>query len=121
MSAALLGARVRHWEWNLADDNLYFLCKTGDLEPGAARRVVRPEGDIAVYNLDGVFYATDDRCTHGLSSLGEGDVVGDEIECTMHYGSFHIPTGEARQPPCSVAIKTYKVEVRGEDVFAVVA
>ena len=105
----------------LTGENQFFLCKTGDLAPGKARRVPRADGDIAVYNLDGVFYATDDRCTHGLSSLAEGEVIGDEIECSMHFGSFHIPTGEPRQPPCSVAVRTFKVEVRGDDVFALLA
>lgn len=103
----------------MADENLFFLCKTDDLAPGECRRVVRSDGDIAVYNLDGTFYATEDRCSHGLSSLGEGEIVGDEIECSMHFGSFHIPTGEPRQSPCSVPVRTYKVEVRGDDVFAV--
>ncbi len=103
----------------MAEPSLFFLCKTDDLAPGEARRIVRDDGDIAVYNLDGTFYATEDRCSHGLSSLGEGEIVGDEIECSMHFGSFHIATGEPRQPPCSVPIRTYKVEVRGDDVFAV--
>ena len=103
------------------DENLVFLCKTGDLAPGQARRIGRKEGDIAVYNLDGAFYATDDRCSHGLASLAEGEIIGDEIECSMHFGSFHIPTGEARSPPCSVAIRTFKTDVRGEDVFAVLS
>ncbi len=105
----------------MPNDNLVFLCKTGDLAPGNARRVERKDGDIAVYNLDGKFYATEDRCSHGLSSLAEGEVIGDEIECSMHFGSFHIPSGEARQPPCSVAIRTFKVDIRGEDVFAVLS
>lgn len=104
----------------MPDENLVFLCKTGDLAAGEVRRVDRKEGDLAVYNLEGTFYATDDRCTHGLSSLAEGEVIGDEIECSMHFGSFHIPTGEPRLPPCSVALRTYKVEIRGEDVFAVI-
>jgi ethylbenzene dioxygenase ferredoxin subunit len=101
-------------------DNLFFLCKQSDLAPGSVRKVERPEGAIAVYNVDGVFYATDDRCTHGLSSLSDGEIIDGEIECTMHFGSFDIATGEPRQPPCSVALRTYKVELRDDDVFAVV-
>ena len=105
----------------MADDNQVFLCKTGDLAPGEVRRVDRSEGDLAVYNIDGVFYATDDRCTHGLSSLAEGDLIGEEIECSMHFGSFNVKTGAPMAPPCSIAIRTYKVEVRGDDVYAVIA
>lgn len=99
-------------------EELLFLCKTGDLAPGQVRRIDRKAGDIAVYNVDGTFYATDDRCTHGLSSLAEGDLIGDEIECSMHFGSFNVKTGEAMAPPCSIPIRTYKVEVRGDEVFA---
>ncbi|MGE3644381.1 MAG: non-heme iron oxygenase ferredoxin subunit [Beijerinckiaceae bacterium] len=104
----------------MADNNLVFLCKTGDLAPGSAKRIERAEGDIAVYNVDGAFYASDDRCTHGLASLGEGDLIGDEIECTMHFGSFNVKTGEPMAPPCSIPIKVYKVEVKGDEVFAIV-
>lgn len=105
----------------MSDENLVFLCKSGDLTPGQVRRVDRPGGDLAVYNIDGEFFATDDRCTHGLSSLAEGDLLGEEIECSMHFGSFNVKTGAAMAPPCSIAIRTYKVEVRGEDVFAIIA
>jgi ethylbenzene dioxygenase ferredoxin subunit len=104
----------------LADGNLLFLCKTSDLQPGSVKRVDRAEGDLAVYNIDGEFYATEDRCSHGLASLAEGDLIGEEIECTMHFGSFNAKTGEPMAPPCSIPIKTYKVEVQGDDVFAVI-
>ncbi len=102
----------------MPDTNILFLCKTSDLEPGSVKRIDRQEGDIAVYNIEGEFYATDDRCTHGLASLSDGDLIGDEIECTMHFGSFNVKTGEPMAPPCSVAIKTYKVVIRGDDLFA---
>jgi nitrite reductase/ring-hydroxylating ferredoxin subunit len=105
----------------VSDDNLFFLCKTADLAPGSVMKVERPEGALAVYNLDGEFFATDDRCTHGLASLSNGDIIDGEIECTMHFGTFDIKTGEPRQSPCSVAVKTYKVETRGDDVFAIIA
>jgi nitrite reductase/ring-hydroxylating ferredoxin subunit len=99
---------------------MLFLCKSSDLAPGSILKVERPEGALAVYNLEGTFYATDDRCTHGLSSLSDGEIVDGEIECSMHFGSFDIATGEPRQAPCSVKLRTYKVEVQGDDVYAVV-
>lgn len=105
----------------MSDDNLFFLCKTADLSPGSVMKVEHPEGALAVYNLDGEFFATEDRCTHGLASLSEGDIIDGEIECNMHFGSFDIRTGQPCQAPCSVAVKTFKVEVRGDDVFAVIA
>jgi nitrite reductase/ring-hydroxylating ferredoxin subunit len=68
---------------------------------------------IAVYNIDGSFYATEDRCTHGLASLSEGMVDGELIECPLHFGAFNIKTGAAAAPPCSIAIRTF--QVREED------
>ena len=74
------------------------------------------EGDpIAVYNIDGAVYATDDTCTHALWSLSKGELDGDVIECSLHFGAFHVPTGKAVGLPCSVALTTYRTEVR-EDV-----
>ena len=97
-----------------------FLCKTADLAPGEIRRVERPDGPaIAVYNIDGTFYATDDCCTHGLASLAEGELDGENIECNLHFGGFHVPTGKAVFAPCSIDLKTYKVAVDGDEVFAV--
>lgn len=66
---------------------------------------------IAVYHLDGEFYATDDMCTHGDASLAEGDIEGGEIICPFHLGAFDIRTGEATVPPCVAPINTYAVHV----------
>jgi nitrite reductase/ring-hydroxylating ferredoxin subunit len=94
------------------------LCKTSDVAPGSVIRVEHDELGLAVYNIEGVFYATDDRCTHGLSSLAEGALLGDEIECAMHFGTFDVKTGAPTGAPCSIPLKTYKVSVRGDDVVA---
>ena len=55
---------------------------------------------IAVYNLGGTFYATDNECTHGAASLADGILEDDIIECTLHFGAFNVKTGEAVQAPC---------------------
>jgi nitrite reductase/ring-hydroxylating ferredoxin subunit len=94
------------------------ICKTSDLAPGSVMRVDHGETGLAVYNIEGQFYVTDDRCTHGLSSLSEGALMGDEIECSMHFGTFDVKTGQPTGAPCSIALRTYKVDVRGDEVFA---
>lgn len=109
---------ARPMEVHDVSDSLVFICKVSDLAPGSVQRVEHGESGLAVYNIEGTFYVTDDRCTHGLASLSEGALMGDEIECAMHFGSFHVPSGKPLMAPCSVALRTYPVIMRGEEVYA---
>jgi nitrite reductase/ring-hydroxylating ferredoxin subunit len=87
------------------------LCSTGDVAPGAALKVETDGLTLAVFNLSGEFYVTDDLCTHGPGSLSEGYIEDDVVECNFHNGQFNIRTGEVVSPPCMVPIKTYPVLV----------
>ena len=42
---------------------------------------------------------------------------GDVIECCMHMGSFHVPTGKAVQAPCEIPLRTYQVVPKDDDIF----
>jgi nitrite reductase/ring-hydroxylating ferredoxin subunit len=94
------------------------VCSTSDVTPGSVKAVAVGAGMLAVYNIDGKFYVTDDECTHAAASLADGMLDGDVIECCMHMGSFHVPTGEVVAPPCEVPLRTYQVVVKGDEVFA---
>ena len=72
---------------------------------------------IAVYNLDGEYFATDDTCTHGNASMAEGDIDGSEVYCPFHMGAFDIRTGEATVAPCSVPLQTYEVVIEDGYLF----
>jgi len=72
---------------------------------------------IAIYNLDGEYFATDDTCTHGNASMAEGDIDGSEVYCPFHMGAFDIRTGEATVAPCSVPLKTYEVVIEDDYLF----
>ena len=87
------------------------LCSTGDVAPGNALKVETGDLTLAVFNVDGEFYVTDDLCTHGPGSLSEGYIEDDIVECNFHNGQFNIKTGEVVSPPCMVPIKTYKTAV----------
>jgi nitrite reductase/ring-hydroxylating ferredoxin subunit len=93
------------------------LCAAADVEVGAAIKVEKEGLSVAVYNLDGEFYVTDDLCTHGPGSLSEGFIDGDVIECNFHNGQFNIKTGEVVAPPCMTPIKTYPTSVEDGKVF----
>ena len=89
------------------------LCSTSDVEAGAALRVEKDDLTLAVFNLEGEFFVTDDACTHGPGSLSEGYIDGDVVECNFHNGQFDIKTGEVVSPPCMIPVKTYPTKVEG--------
>jgi len=93
------------------------LCAVGDVDAGSALRVEARELALAVFNVEGEFYVTDDACTHGPGQLSEGFVEGNVVECNFHGGQFNIRTGEVVGPPCMVPVKTYPVVVADGKVF----
>lgn len=93
------------------------LCKTSDIAPGEISKIETDDLVLAVYNVEGNFFVTDDACTHGPAFLSEGELDGHIIECDFHQGAFDIRTGEVAAPPCLLPIKTYSVIVEGDTVY----
>lgn len=87
------------------------LCKASEIEPGTAIKVETDGLELAVFNLDGEYFVTNDTCTHGPGSLSEGDIEGDKVVCDFHSGSFNIRTGEPMDAPCIIPIKVYKTRL----------
>lgn len=97
--------------------NLIELCKKDDVPVGEVIRVEHDDLELAVYNVDGDFYVTDNACTHGPGELSEGYLEGHVIECDFHQGKFDVRNGEVVAPPCMVPVKTYKVVPHDEAVM----
>jgi nitrite reductase/ring-hydroxylating ferredoxin subunit len=93
------------------------LCHAADVASGGVIKVETHGLTVAVFNLDGEYFVTDDACTHGPGSMSEGFVDGDCIECNFHQGVFNIRTGAVVQPPCMLPLKTYPASVEGGDVY----
>jgi nitrite reductase/ring-hydroxylating ferredoxin subunit len=93
------------------------LCNTDDVAVGSALKVETADLVLAVFNLGGQFYVTEDACTHGPGSLSEGYIEDDVVECNFHNGQFNIRTGEVVAPPCMVPVKTYPAVVEDGGVY----
>ena len=93
------------------------LCSAEDVAAGTAIKVETGDLILAVFNVNGQFYVTDDTCTHGPGSLSEGYITDDVVECDFHNGAFNICTGEVVAPPCIVPLKTYPAIVEDGKVF----
>jgi len=87
------------------------LCDAAAVAPGTALKVEIEDLTLAVFNLGGEFFVTDDQCTHGPGSLSEGYIEDDVVECNFHNGQFNIRSGEVVAPPCMVPVKTYPAAV----------
>jgi naphthalene 1,2-dioxygenase ferredoxin component len=72
--------------------------------------------EIALYDIEGVVFATDDICTHAYAKLSDGWFDKGEIECPLHAGRFDARTGKATAPPCVDDLKTYPTRVEGGDI-----
>ena len=86
-----------------------------------------PEGDvvaikvagkeIALYEVEGEIFATDNLCTHGAARMSDGFLEGREIECPLHQGRFDVCTGKAMCAPLTEDIRTYPVRIENMRVM----
>jgi nitrite reductase/ring-hydroxylating ferredoxin subunit len=87
------------------------------LGPGKVTQVAARGRRLALYNVAGTFYATDDRCTHAEAQLSDGFLEGEEIECPLHQGRFHVPTGRALCFPVTEDVETFPVRLDGGGIY----
>jgi nitrite reductase/ring-hydroxylating ferredoxin subunit len=79
--------------------------------------VVEIEGrTLALFNVEGRFYAIDNTCPHRGGPLGEGDLEGHIVLCPWHAWRWDVTTGHNANNP-AVKVACYPVSVDGEDVF----
>lgn len=80
-------------------------------------KAVELEGEkIALFRVDGAFYAMSDTCTHRGGPLSEGTVEGTEVTCPWHGAKFDLRTGAVLGPPARQGVRGYPVRVTGTDV-----
>ncbi len=80
-------------------------------------RVFDLEGQsIALANVGGELHAIDNVCTHDGAPLGEGILTGAQVECPRHGARFDVRSGRVTVLPAVLPVRTYPVEVDGDDV-----
>jgi 3-phenylpropionate/trans-cinnamate dioxygenase ferredoxin subunit len=85
-----------------------------DIPPGHAARVEIDGRPIAIFNVDGEFYAVDDTCSHAEASLSEGELDTERcaIECPLHGSSFDLRDGEPLTLPAVEPVAVHDIAVR---------
>lgn len=91
------------------EPNQFLLSK---LKPGATGLVQVGGQEVAVYNIEGAYFATQNACTHMEGPLCEGDLAGFTVTCPFHGAQFDVRDGRVLAGPATQALKTYKVTVQ---------
>ena len=84
-----------------------------ELPPGEVKIVRAGELAIGVYNLNGEYYAIEDRCSHDDGPLAEGDfdVETGVAICPRHGSEFDVRTGRPLSLPAYQPVETFEVFV----------
>ena len=99
-----------------------------DVPAGSMKKVTVNDIDILVANVDGNFYALNNKCPHKGGPLCEGKLENNVIHCPWHKAMFEVNTGKNISPakigPLSFKVKdvqSYKVKVEGNEIMVEVS
>ncbi len=87
-----------------------------DVPPGSGTVVHADGRAIALFNVDGSFYAIDNTCLHRGGPVGEGDLEGVVVTCPWHGFQYDVTTGRNILDP-DVGLQTFLVRVENGDVL----
>lgn len=88
-----------------------------DVTPGRVKVVELGDQEVALCNVGGEIYAIANVCTHDNGPLGEGYLMGDEIECPRHGARFDVKTGDVRTLPAVIPIPRFRVKLEGTEIM----
>jgi len=82
--------------------------------PGAAIRVSAEGHEVAVFNVGGLLFGVDARCTHVGGPMDRGSVAGTVVTCPLHGSQFDLRTGAVVRGPASRPLRAYRVRAEGD-------
>ena len=91
--------------------------KASELSPGAMTWVAIDRERVVIANVNGVFYALQDRCGHRHVPLSSGTLWGYALECPLHFAIFDVRTGKLLGGPASADVPTYEVRIEDDTVY----
>ena len=91
------------------------VAKANDLKPGENKAIELNGREIALFNVDGEFYAIDNTCAHRGGPLGDGICDGNIVTCPWHGWKYDVTTGIS-PVNAQVKVASYEVKVEGDEV-----
>lgn len=89
-----------------------------DLQPNEATVVSYGRMWVILFNIEGTYYAIEDRCSHADVELSDGqiDLQACQIQCPKHGSKFDIKSGAALTPPAILPVRVFDVRTENEDI-----
>lgn len=88
-----------------------------DEVPAGQGRTVEAAGKtLALFNVDGAYYAIDNTCSHRGGPLGEGDLEDRVVTCPWHAWQWDVTTGANVNNP-AVKVACFPVTVENGAIF----
>jgi nitrite reductase/ring-hydroxylating ferredoxin subunit len=88
--------------------------RLSELRPGQVGAVEVEGESVAVFNVNGNYYALEDYCSHAGGPLSEGKLEGQTIVCPWHGSCYDVTSGAVTCGPAKKGVKVYKVEIEGK-------
>ncbi len=93
------------------------LAKVSQIPRGGVKSFVCDDLQIAVFDVDGTFFAIEDRCTHAEVQLSAGWVEGHCVSCPWHGAQFDLKTGEALSLPAVLPTRAFPITVVDDEIM----
>ncbi len=92
------------------------VASSNEISQGECKVALVDDKSIALYNVGGKFYATDNTCLHRGGPLGEGSLKGAIVTCPLHGWQYDVTNGSNAMNP-SISVATYAVKVEGDSIM----
>ncbi len=86
-----------------------------EVPPGQSKVIKIGELGIALFNIEGAFYALENSCPHSGGPLGRGELQGRIVTCPWHQWRFDVTTGFSIDYP-DEQVKRFEIKVEGDEI-----
>lgn len=92
------------------------IARADEIPSGTAKVATVNGRELAVFNVNGTFYAIYNICPHQGGPLAEGTLKGHTVSCPWHDLAFDVRTGLASDGGGN-CVGSYEVKVKESEVF----
>jgi len=86
-------------------------------EEGCLHTLTHEGEPILLARWGGELFALEDRCSHQDFPLSKGEIEDGTVECVLHGARFDLRTGRAVRLPAVKGVRSYPLELRGDDIY----